>query len=260
MNDQQIVNQYKSPVNLNTRSAFWEKYRTANMKPWHRWVFDNIMEFNPVDMVEIGCGTGELWKQNTSKIGNDRTILLSDRSEGMIKESLKGLSSFKNFKFEVFDASSIPHESMKYDCAIANHMLYHVPDIPVALGEIKRVLKPGGLFFAATNSRNHRRELIDILETGTSGKYENIGLSFDDVSGRKYLEKGFDIIDVRLYSDIVNVPDMDDFKNYIFSLPSVQNLGADEQEYLETHIEKVYDEKKSLKITFDSILFICRKM
>jgi hypothetical protein len=30
-------------------------------------------------------------------------------------------------------------------------MLYHVPDIPAALGESARVAGPGGVVFAATN-------------------------------------------------------------------------------------------------------------
>lgn len=35
---------------------------------------------------------------------------------------------------------------------MARHMLYHVPDIPQAIAEAARVLRPGGRFLTTTNS------------------------------------------------------------------------------------------------------------
>ena len=42
-------------------------------------------------------------------------------------------------KFEEIDAQSIPFEDETFDAVIANHMLYHVPDRPKAIGRNKRV-------------------------------------------------------------------------------------------------------------------------
>ena len=30
------------------------------------------------------------------------------------------------------------------DVALAMHMLYHVPDVPAAVAELRRIVKPGG--------------------------------------------------------------------------------------------------------------------
>ena len=50
-----------------------------------------------------------------------------------------------------------------FDAAIASHMLYHVPDRVKALAEIKRVLKPGVTFYAATLGENSMREMDGIF-------------------------------------------------------------------------------------------------
>ncbi|HLM86998.1 MAG TPA: methyltransferase domain-containing protein [Solirubrobacteraceae bacterium] len=40
----------------------------------------------------------------------------------------------------------LPYEDASFDRAIAIHVLEHLPNLPVALGEITRLLKPGGVF------------------------------------------------------------------------------------------------------------------
>ncbi len=40
----------------------------------------------------------------------------------------------------------LPYEDASFDRAIAIHVLEHLPDLPAALAEVERVLKPGGAF------------------------------------------------------------------------------------------------------------------
>ena len=56
-------------------------------------------------------------------------------------------SRFENVSFEKIDIQSIPFEDNSFDMIIANHMLFHVPDLNKALLEVKRVLKERGYFY-----------------------------------------------------------------------------------------------------------------
>jgi SAM-dependent methyltransferase len=46
------------------------------------------------------------------------------------------------------DITNLPFPPQHFDLLIANHVLEHIRDLDLALAEIKRVLKPGGLLIA----------------------------------------------------------------------------------------------------------------
>ena len=44
------------------------------------------------------------------------------------------------------------------------HMLYHVPDVPAAVAELRRIVRPGGTLLASTNSEGGMAEVHDLLD------------------------------------------------------------------------------------------------
>ena len=50
------------------------------------------------------------------------------------------------------DVEALPFADGTFDVAMAMHMLYHVPDIPAAARELRRVVADGGVLYAFTNS------------------------------------------------------------------------------------------------------------
>jgi SAM-dependent methyltransferase len=81
-------------------------------------------------------------------------------------------------------------------------MLYHVPDIPKAIGEIHRVLRIGGWFWAVTNGRENMREYgeavrqaAEFLEKSDGEAFRRlttaVSAPFDDVIGRKLVGEVF---------------------------------------------------------------------
>jgi ubiquinone/menaquinone biosynthesis C-methylase UbiE len=238
---------------------FWVKHRTANVKPWHEWVFDFIVKFKLTKILEVGCGIGELWVENIDRMDRTQSVVLSDFSEGMISESKKSLSKNENFKFEIFDAISIPHESDLFDTVVANHMMYHVTDINASLCEIKRVLKPGGLLFISTVTKRHRNEIISLINEGIDGIFENIDKKFNDVNANELLTNKFNVIEENIYTDRIAVTEEQVLMEYIFSLLGIQEFNDEKKEILAKHVKNYFIENKSMDITLEFILYICRK-
>jgi ubiquinone/menaquinone biosynthesis C-methylase UbiE len=150
--------QYSTPDNLSIRAHLHANYST-NPIGWLNWVFQEIDFSNACQVLEVGCGPGYLWFENISGLPEQTEIILSDLSEGMLDQSRQTLGCFFPFRYLVVDAQRIPFAESFFDLVIANHMLYHLPDIQAAIREFRRILKPEGRLYAATNGKQHLREI-----------------------------------------------------------------------------------------------------
>ncbi|MQC26564.1 MAG: class I SAM-dependent methyltransferase [Chloroflexi bacterium] len=150
--------QYKTDENLNARISLHERFST-NKGSWHGWVFSHLELTKGSRVLELGCGPGNLWVENQPNNLNTLTVLLSDISPGMASTARENLSSLPTFKFICSDAQNAPFSREGFDLVIANHMLYHLPNIDLALREIDRILTPKGALCATTNGNDHLNEI-----------------------------------------------------------------------------------------------------
>lgn len=155
--------QYKDSSNLMARVQLHDRFGQIK-RDFHRWVFEHLHVPQNGAVLELGCGPGQLWVRNKDRIPPDWRITLSDFSPGMLKEAEENLrDSGRSFSFQLIDAQAIPFAAQSLDTVIANHMLYHVPDKPKALSEMRRILKPDGRLYTVTNGEKHLRELRELL-------------------------------------------------------------------------------------------------
>ena len=64
--------QYKSSGNLEARIAIHERFRT-NPESFHTWIWDNMELSQPMQVLEVGCGTGQFWVENYKHV--DENVL-----------------------------------------------------------------------------------------------------------------------------------------------------------------------------------------
>ena len=225
-----LNDQYKDAVNFNARVQLHERFGT-NPYDWQRWVFDQLQAKPRSRVLEIGCGPARLWLNNFDRIPKNWNITLSDFSAGMLQEAQHNLQVVRHdFTFQQFDAQSIPFKEKSFDIVIANHMLYHVPDLHKALSEIRRVLTPKGRFYAATNGLTHLREMGDIVRR-VEPSYRR-GLvprdAFNLEHGGEELSRWFSHVTVRVMDDGLAVTETEPLIAFILSLP-VQSFMTDEK-------------------------------
>ena len=224
--DQQhlVDDQYRDSSNLSARIRLHKLFST-NGYGWHRWVFDHLTGLpDDTRILELGCGRGDLWVENLDRIPPDWSITLSDLSPGMIEEagsSLKGRGRL--FDYEVIDVQSIPYPEATFDGVVANHMLYHVPDRAKGIAEIHRVLKRGGLLFAATNGHGNMGELWDIVNTPVRAEFDRVANHFRLEDGERELREVFQEVAVDRYPDALHVTDAEPVIDYINSLGRKMN-------------------------------------
>jgi ubiquinone/menaquinone biosynthesis C-methylase UbiE len=122
---------------------------------------DAVVAAAPRHVLEVGCGWGELAEWIARETGAEVTAI--DLSPRMVE-----LASERGIDASVADVQRLPFADATFDLVVAAWMLYHVPDLERGLAEIARVLRPGGTFVAATNSRIHLHELRVLVGSGPS--------------------------------------------------------------------------------------------
>jgi len=257
--DQQYLktDQYKDSSNLDARVAIHQRFST-NPYGWMNWVFDALIKL-PADakILELGCGPGYLWKENISRIPPSWDITLSDLSSGMLDSAWRNLVvTGRNYKFKEIDAQEIPFEDETFDAVIANHMLYHVPDRPKAIAQIKRVLKPTGHLFATTIGMNHNKEIANwIRQVNPKSDFESFGSSFNLENGQKQLEHFFSNVTMSRYPDNLQVTEVKPIIAFLRSTMHVAEASEEEYEKLAIELEQELKEKGKIFIHKDSGLF-----
>jgi SAM-dependent methyltransferase len=220
-NNRWVAEQYKTPSNLNARIQLHQRFST-NPEPWPQWVFEHLHLSPGMRVLEIGGGPGTLWQENRHRLPAEAEIIFTDQSTGMMAQAHTTLGDLRPFRFGVVDAQALPFVTDSFDVVIANHMLYHVPDRGMALGEIRRVLKPAGRFFAATNDDTHMQELRELREIAkrflpnvpppTSG---TVSLTFAVATDE--LSRYFGQIQLHRYHNNLVITDADALVDYMLS-------------------------------------------
>jgi SAM-dependent methyltransferase len=264
MSDRQylLTAQYNDSSKLDARISLHQRFST-NEYGWVRWVFDRLDFPSGAHIVELGCGKADLWLENIHCRPDDWSVVLSDLSWGMLMDAQGTLGiNCTPFRFVAADIQALPFEDRSFDGAIANHMLYHVPDLARALCEVRRILRPGGLLYAATNGREHLRELRKLV--GAFEPHMAFGpedYSFSLENGAAQLAEWFGDVRLHRYEDSLAVREGDPLIAYIVS--SVGDAEAvlvgERLEELKSYVEAALSSQGVLRITKDVGLFVARR-
>ena len=105
--------------------------------------------------LDVGCGPGRLalvlLERGMGYIG-------LDQSAGLLREARAGTPG----RYVRGNAVALPVADARCDRVLALGMLYHVPDWPRALGELRRVVRPGGRVVLWTNGADAMQRLYDV--------------------------------------------------------------------------------------------------
>jgi ubiquinone/menaquinone biosynthesis C-methylase UbiE len=176
-----------------------------------------------MSVLELGCGTGDIWAGKDVIIRRCSRFILSDFSEGMLNKAKETLRNCTGIEYRTIDIQEIPFAESTFDIVIANMMLYHVPDLFLGLREVRRIMKPGGTFYCATFGENGMMEYI----TGLFSAYhveKKINNNFTLQNGGEKLKSVFRNVQLFLYEDALEVTNVDDLVNYIRSLTGMTDL------------------------------------
>ena len=131
----------------------------AGWRKWWPWfesaaqhVSDRLIQLAAVgtgsQVLDVATGTGEPAVTAAAAVGPAGSVIATDQSSGMLaiareRATEKGLD---NLDLREQDAESLDFSDERFDAVLCRWGLMFMPDLPGALGHIRRVLRPGGRF------------------------------------------------------------------------------------------------------------------
>ena len=147
-------------------------------------------------LLDVGSGPGH-FPGRLHAGGHRGRLVGADLSTGMVAAAR---ASYGGVDYVEAGADSLPFPDASFEVLTARHMLYHVPSVPAALTEFRRVLKPGGRFLAITNAAAYMPELWDVVAEAASLEAALIPLTqtrggvaaaFSETNGRAWVQEAF---------------------------------------------------------------------
>ena len=222
-NDAEAVRtQYSTSNGLNTRIAFHDMYST-NKYGYGNWILSNYEISEGAKVLEVGCGTANMWVGHDDLIAKCKLLTLTDMSKGMLSTARENIGERKNVAYALADIQDIPFEDDSFDAVIANSMLYHVPNIECGIREVRRVLRNEGVFYCATYGENNFTDVLaDWFEL--DGESFRPNHNFTMQNGEQKLKEAFTNVEANFYEDSLHITNIDDLTDYLRSLVSFKAI------------------------------------
>jgi len=259
--NESVQQQYSSDKNLSARIKLHAKHST-NKQGFVPWLFEQYRFSDGDSILELGCGNGGQWESQIDRLPDNCCLTLSDYSEGMVGAVKKKFSGqFRNIDFKQVDIQDIPFGDESFDVVIANHMLYHVPDLDKALLEVRRVLKTGGYFYVATNGNGGLRPFLHNalkqFDAETTAFTQEI--SFNLENGKAILAPYFSSVERIDYEDSLSITETQDLMDWIKSTITFSGYLEEKFEGLYEYFETIKQRDGAINVSKEVGMFICVK-
>ena len=179
-----------SASKTNSWDPVWEKVFSEN--PWGKYPGESLIRFvarnfynshrPDVKLLEVGCGPGaNIWsmaKERFSAYGIDGSVTAIDQAKKRLSD--ENLSA----ELSVGDIIYLPYPDDFFEAVIDSECIYanNLQNSHKILDEVKRVLKPGGLFY----SRSLSDKVYLGRESTKVGEKEFTNISDGPLAGRGF--------------------------------------------------------------------------
>jgi SAM-dependent methyltransferase len=220
--------QYRTDAHLAARQSIYQFERPPIDLPAAVLGLAGLTGAEPV--ADIGCGNG-VYLAELARRGHHGRMLGVDLSAGMLRAARARAATAGLL---AGDAAALPLADHVADVTLAPHMLYHVPDRPAAVRELRRITRPGGQVLVVLNAADHLAELTELavaaaMDSGLARAASRAEIRADggvDLdTGARLLEREFSSVQRHEFAGELAIPGPEPILAYIASMRLVQSVA-----------------------------------
>jgi arsenite methyltransferase len=119
-------------------------YRTRDVLRRRRLAIDALGALAGEDVLDLGCGPGFYVQELLQRVGADGSVTGIDPAPAMLAMTADRVSGADNVRVLQGGADAIPLPDASVDRALSVQVFEYIADVPHALAELRRVVRPGG--------------------------------------------------------------------------------------------------------------------
>lgn len=160
----------------------------------------DLVALDPRAVLDLGAGTGHASRELLRRYPRAQVIAL-DLAEGMLVASNRRQGWLRRFRRVCADALRLPLRDAAVDLVFSNLMLQWCAELDQVLAEVRRILRPGGLFTFTTFGPDTLRELRAAWQAADEYTHVNRFIDMHDI-GDALVRAGLaePVLDVERYT------------------------------------------------------------
>lgn len=145
--------------NSDYQSTFWDQGGRDYEDQAEAVALRRLLPASGQLMLEIGAGAG----RNTPRYQAYERVVLMDYSLTQMQQAQARLGSCPRYVYVAADVYRLPFVDGLFDGATMIRVLHHIAEPPLALAQIRRVMRPGGTFILEFASKQNLKAIFRYL-------------------------------------------------------------------------------------------------
>jgi SAM-dependent methyltransferase len=157
-------------------------------EPYAGDVVNRLSSRTLTQILEIAAGTGVVTRALASALDETVSIIATDLNQAMLDQAA-AVGTKRPVIWRQADAMNLPFRDGAFDAVVCQFGVMFFPDKPKAFAEVRRVLRPGGVFIFDVWDRITENEFADTIATALESVFPEIRPRFLARTPHGYYER-----------------------------------------------------------------------
>jgi ubiquinone/menaquinone biosynthesis C-methylase UbiE len=142
-------------------------------EPYAEDLVERLSGNAPSSVLELACGTGIVTRLLRERLSSGASLVATDLNQAMIDIARSKFAGNEAIEWRQADACDLPFDDQAFDAVVCQFGIMFVPDKPLCGREVRRVLKPGGIFLFSVWDSLEENPLGQIAHETIASFFEN---------------------------------------------------------------------------------------